>query len=219
MEVYNITVKDKKGKMQSVAYYYVYTPNHAIYEPSQYIDEYKKIVTDPQMRKEVESKQGPVSFIADMIKEENRDKSKKRLTYVCGPYVIERESQRTDENFMAYCCWAKEGQEGYSPVDHSVPHVEVEGVSTGISEWVRHYSFHKMDDGTYEVELDEAWYWGGSHDDGGTVKRPVPDEWFELPYEQFLEKLLTICGAARYKFTVEELLARQGLRQFFGFEE
>lgn len=218
MEVYNITVKDKEGEMQSIAYYYVYTEKHAIFAPSPFIDEYKDIVPDPRMWEQVESKTGPVGFIAEMIKEENRETSTGRRTYVCGPYVIERESKRIGDDFMVYACGAKNGEAGYSAVSHSVPHEEVKGIPTGIDEWVRHYSFHKMDDGTYEAELDEAWYWGGSHEDGGTIVRPVPDEWFSLTYEQFLENVLTLCSAAHYRFTVEELLSCKGLESFFGFK-
>ena len=47
-----------------------------------------------------------------------------------------------------------------------------------MNEWAQHYCFVKMDDGTYQAELDEAWWWGGGHNDGGTIRTPVPEEWF-----------------------------------------
>lgn len=40
----------------------------------------------------------------------------------------------------------------------------------------------------------------------------------ELPYEDFLKKLVTLASAAHYGFTPELLLAKPGLRAFFGCE-
>ncbi len=87
----------------------------------------------------------------------------------------------------------------------------------GMREWASWYAFNKMDDGTYEAELDEAWWWGGGHNDGGTIRREIPEEWFELPYEDFLEKVVTLAAASHYGFTAEILLEKKGLKEFFGF--
>ena len=84
-------------------------------------------------------------------------------------------------------------------------------------EWASWYAFNKMDDGTYEAELDEAWWWGGGHNDGGTIHREIPEEWFDLPYKDFLEKVVTLAAASHYGFTAEILLAKEGLKEFFGF--
>ena len=86
-------------------------------------------------------------------------------------------------------------------------------------EWCSWYAFNKMDDGTYEAELDEAWWWGGGHNDGGTIRREIPEEWFELPYEEFLDNVVGLAAAWHYGFTVEILLEREGLREFFGYEQ
>ena len=86
-------------------------------------------------------------------------------------------------------------------------------------EWCSWYAFNKMDDGTYEAELDEAWWWGGGHNDGGTIRREIPEEWFELPYEEFLDNVVGLAAGWHYGFTAEILLERKGLREFFGYEQ
>ena len=86
-----------------------------------------------------------------------------------------------------------------------------------MKEWASWYCFNKMDDGTYEAELDEAWWWGGGHNDGGTIHTAIPEEWFDLPYEEFLEHVVGLASAAHYGFTVKELKSKKGLRKFFGF--
>ena len=84
-------------------------------------------------------------------------------------------------------------------------------------EWASWYCFNKMDDGTYEAELDEAWWWGGGHNDGGTIRTPIPEEWHKLPYDEFLEKVIYLSSAAHYKFTIEDLKEKKGLKKFFGY--
>ena len=75
-----------------------------------------------------------------------------------------------------------------------------------------------MDDGTYEAELDEAWWWGGGHNDGGTIRNEIPEAWFDLPYDEFLENVVTLSAAAHYGFAAEDLKEKRGLREFFGFK-
>ena len=77
--------------------------------------------------------------------------------------------------------------------------------------------FNKKDDGTYEAELDEAWWWGGGHNDGGTMRQKVPEEWLDLPYDELLESLVTLVRADHYGFTAEHLRRKEGLREFLGF--
>ena len=81
-------------------------------------------------------------------------------------------------------------------------------------EWCSWYAFNKMDDGTYQAELDEAWCWGGSHNDGGTIRREIPEEWLDLPYDDFLKEVVRIASAAHYGFTPELLKERAGLKEF-----
>ena len=80
-------------------------------------------------------------------------------------------------------------------------------------------SFNKMDDGTFEAELDEQWCWGGGHNDGGTIHTEIPEEWQELPYDEFLEMVVTLAAAAHYGFTPEILKSRKGLKEFFGYTD
>ncbi|MBR6365616.1 MAG: hypothetical protein IKS10_05925 [Lachnospiraceae bacterium] len=44
-----------------------------------------------------------------------------------------------------------------------------------------------------------------------------PEEWFALPYEEFIDRVLTLVSAAHYGFTREILLKREGLKEFFEF--
>ena len=46
----------------------------------------------------------------------------------------------------------------------------------------------------------------------------IPEEWFELPYEEFLENVVTLSAAAHYGFTPDELKEKEGLKEFFGFK-
>ncbi len=74
--------------------------------------------------------------------------------------------------FMVYDRMAREGSSAYSPKSHSAPHFEGHYVE-GMEEWASHYCFNKKEDGTYEAELDEAWY-EGSHYGGGTINVAIP---------------------------------------------
>jgi hypothetical protein len=121
------------------------------------------------------------------------------------------------EKFWVYRRSANKGNADYSPKAHSAPHREGSRVVEGMEEWASWYAFNKKDDGTFEAELDEAWD-EGSHYGGGTIRAEVPEAWLDLPWEEFLERLVTLAAAAHYGFTPEDLEARRGLKAFFGFE-
>ena len=101
--------------------------------------------------------------------------------------------------------------------NHSAPHCEGSGPIEGMSEWASWYRINRKDDGTFEAELDEAWWWGGGHNDGGTMRAEVPEEWMELPYDKFLENLVTLVRAEHYGFIAESLKRKKGLREFLGY--
>jgi hypothetical protein len=61
-------------------------------------------------------------------------------------------------------------------------------------------------------------WWGGGHNEGGTIHTDIPEEWFELSYDEFLENVVTLSAASHYGFTPDELKEKQGLKEFFGFE-
>ena len=82
--------------------------------------------------------------------------------------------------------------------------------------WVSWYCFNRKEDGTYEAELDEAWY-EGSHNGGGTIIAAIPQEWFGLTYDEFLSHVITLASATKYGFTVETLKEKNGLKDFFGY--
>ena len=117
--------------------------------------------------------------------------------------------------FMIYHRYAKKGEDTYSPKSHSAPHYEGRYIE-GMEEWASWYCFNKKEDGTYEAELDEAWN-EGSHNGGGTIHVDIPMEWFDLSYEDFLERIVTLASAAHYGFTSDDLKGRKGLKEFFGF--
>ena len=85
-------------------------------------------------------------------------------------------------------------------------------------EWTTWYAFDKMDDGTYQASLDESWWWGGGHNEGGTIHTDIPEKWFELSYDEFLENVVTLSAASHYGFTPDELKEKKGLKEFFGFK-
>lgn len=165
-------------------------------------------------RKRVKS----IRVFKQLIREENRVPGRKRIIYKNGPVSAERRPRESGERFYVYRRNAEKGEPDYSPLDHDAPHYEGGENPHGMREWACWYAFNKMDDGTYEAALDEAWWWGGSHNDGGTIHREIPEEWFDLPYEEFLENVITLAAAAHYGFTVEQLEKREGLKEFFGFE-
>lgn len=158
---------------------------------------------------------GNIDVLTKMITEENRQKDRRRAVYYCDEFIIRRQAKRTGESYLVYNRMAKEGEPGYSKKSHAVPHLEPG--AKDMDEWVNHYQFNKLDDGTYEAELDEAWWWGGSHTDGGTLYRDIYDTWQDLPYDEFLENVITVAAAKHYLFTVEDLKACEGLKEFFGY--
>ena len=163
------------------------------------------------------SQKRPIAALKAMMTESNRVAGKKRPIYVDGPFRLERVPQETGERFWVYRRDAEKGQPGYSEKDHSAAHYEGPKTPDGMQEWTTWYAFEKMDDGTYQASLDESWWWGGGHNDGGTIRTEIPEEWFELPYDAFLEKVVTLSAASHYGFTPDELRAKEGLKEFFGF--
>ena len=212
---YNLTYHDKFVGIYEVldnqTYYY-------------YVSSWKSDITDCKellaqmgLLKDIESKQ-PIAAIEAMMKEENRVAGRKRPIYKDGDFTLERIPHETDDRFLVYRCGAKKNEQGYSDKDHSAPHYEGPKTPEGMKEWTTWYAFEKMDDGTYQASLDESWWWGGGHNDGGTIHTIIPDEWFELSYDEFLENVVTLSAAAHYGFTPDELKEKKGLKEFFGFE-
>ena len=121
------------------------------------------------------------------------------------------------EKFYIYRRDARKGSPAYSPKPHSAPHYEGRYIE-GMEEWASWYCINKKDDGTYEAELDEAWN-EGSHNGGGTITVDIPKEWFDLPYDDFLEHVITLAAAAHYGFTANDLKQKKGLKEFLGYEK
>ena len=119
--------------------------------------------------------------------------------------------------FMVYDRMATKGSSAYSPKSHSAPHFVGHYVE-GMEEWASHYCFIRKEDGTYEAELDEAWN-EGSHYGGGTINVAIPKDWFDLSYDEFLERVVTLAAAKHYGFTSDDLKEKGDLKEFFGFEE
>ena len=188
---YNVYYKD-----HCIAGYFVYENGDANYSTSDFpfIGLEKEDI--PQVFKRSTEKKGAVPFIAEIMTEENRVKDMKRPVYQSGNMTVKRVPQETGEKFIVYKRSAKKGEEGYSAKDHSAPHYEGPKTPEGMKEWASWYCFNKMDDGTYEAELDEAWWWGGGHNDGGTIHTEIPEEWFDLSYDEFLENVVTLAAAA-----------------------
>ncbi len=161
----------------------------------------------------------PMKPFSEIIREANRVPGRRQHIYVQGPITLCRIPNETGEKFWVYRRSAEKGEPGYEEggKDHSAPHYEGPHTPEGMREWCSWYCFNKMDDGTFEAELDEAWWWGGGHNDGGTIRRPIPEEWFELGCDEFLERVVTLCAAKHYHFEAEDLRAKEGLLEFFGF--
>ena len=211
---YRITYEDKY-----VGHYYIFNDHTYSYSVNSWeneLEDIKDILKQQGLLKNIESKQ-PIKAIDQMIDESFRVKGKKQPVYVDGPFTVTRIPQESDDCFLVYRCGAEKGEPGYSPKSHSAPHYEGPKTPEGMTEWTTWYKFVKMDDGTYEAALDESWWWGGSHNDGGTIHTPIPEEWFQLPYDEFLENVVTLSAAAHYGFTPDELKEKEGLREFFGF--
>ena len=211
---YKVFYNDKE-----IGYYYVFNDDTIRYYtawgcPWDIEKELKELGLD----KEYDGKKR-IRVLTAAIKEENRMPGRKHRIYNDGPLRLERVPKETDERFSVYRRQAEKGEPDYSPLPHDAPHREGPNSPEGMREWASWYAFNKMDDGTYEAELDEAWWWGGGHNDGGTIRNEIPEEWFELPYEEFLSRVVTLSAAAHYGFTAETLLEKEGLKAFFGFEE
>ena len=172
----------------------------------------------PEVFKHEVEKKGAVPFMAEIITEQNRVKGRKQPFYHSGDFSVRRVPGETGKKFWIYRRSAKKGEEGYSEQDYSAAHYEGPKTPEGMKEWASWYCFNEMDDGTYEAELDEAWWWGGGHNDGGTIHTEIPEEWFALPYDEFLAKVVPLAHAAHYGFTAEELKEKEGLKEFFGFK-
>ena len=203
-----------------VGNYYVFdnhTYNYNVSSWASDIKDCKDLLAQMGLLKNIESDQ-PVAAIEAMMKEENRVAGRKRPIYKVGDFTLERIPQETDDRFLVYRCGAKKNEAGYSEKDHSAPHYEGPKTPEGMREWTTWYAFDKMDDGTYQASLDESWWWGGGHNDGGTIHTDIPEEWFELPYDEFLENVVTLSAAAHYGFTPDELKEKKGLKEFFGFK-
>lgn len=207
-----------KGKQVAILYTYTNKSIHYIaYENAQkeFLPEMKALGMD----KEIDDREHKtVQFLYDVIKEENRVPGTRKRIYQSGDIRITREPRDVDKIWI-YRCSAEKGEPGYSEKRYVVPHCEGGKEIEGMNAWASWYCFNKKDDGMFEAELDEAWWWGGGHNDGGTIRREVPEEWLSLPYGEFLEKVVTLASAAYYGFTAEILRNVEGLKAFFGFED
>ena len=207
-----------KGKF--VGIYYVmddHTYSYCVSSWESDIKDCKDLLAQMGLLKDIESKQ-PIAAIEAMIKEENRIAGRKRPIFKEGDFTLERVPVETVDRFLVYRCGANKNEPGYSSKDHSAPHYEGPKTPEGMKEWTTWYAFDKMDDGTFRASLDESWWWGGGHNDGGTINTEIPEEWFELSYDEFLENVVTLSSAAHYGFTPEELKEKKGLKEFFGFK-
>ena len=216
---YRLDYYEVKYNDRTIGYYNVYSDHTASFytawgSPWDIEAELKALNLD----KEQEGKK-TAGLFKNVIQDANRVPGTRQIIYQDGPLRLEREPQETNERYSVYRRSAEKGDPDYSPLPHDAPHWEGDKTPEGMREWASWYAFNKMDDGTYQAELDEAWWWGGGHNDGGTIRRPIPEEWFELPYEEFLENVVTLAAAAHYGFTAEMLLEKKGLKEFFGFKD
>ena len=145
---------------------------------------------------------------------QNRNSGRKGTVYSSGQLTVERCPKTTGCIYSVYRRSARRNAPDYSEFSHEALTHGGSAVSR-----VERYAFIKMDDGTFSVCLEESWYQGGSHNDGGTVSEPIPEEWFKLQYDGFLENLVTLASASRYGFSADVLKNRKGMKEFFGFEK
>ena len=190
---------------RTVGYYYVYSDDSVSYStawgsPWDLEEQLKALKLDKEKKRKK-----PLKQFSDIICEEYRIPGTRKRIYQKDMIRLERYSRETDERYYVYKRSAEEGDPEYSPLRHDAPHNEGPHTPEGMREWASWYAFVKMDDGNYQAELDEAWWWGGGHNDGGTIRREIPEEWFDLPYEEFLENVVTLAAAAHYGFTAEML--------------
>ena len=198
---------------------YAYSNHKVSYSAFDSAKEYsnRKEFKDLGLDKDIDStSKKTLCAVFDTIKDENRMPGTRKMIWQSGDLRIERVPEDIDK-FWIYRRSAEKGEVGYSEKSYSVPHCEGNGPIPGMNEWASWYCFNKKDDGMYEAELDEAWWWGGGHNDGGTIRTEVPEEWLSLTYEEFLERVVTLSAAAHYGFTAEELKEKDGLKEFFGF--
>ena len=203
---------------KTVGYYYVYSDDSVSYStawgsPWDLEEQLKALKLDKEKKRKK-----PLKQFSDIICDQYRIPGTRKRIYQKDMIRLERYSRETDERYYVYKRSAEEGDPEYSPLRHDAPHNEGPHTPEGMREWASWYAFVKMDDGNYQAELDEAWWWGGGHNDGGTIRREIPEEWFDLPYEEFLENVVTLAAAAHYGFTAEMLREKKGLKEFFGFE-
>ena len=212
MNQYEVFYKD-----QTVGYYYVFSDQTVSYNVAwgSPWDMEAELSALDLCREQEHVK--PIKRFAELIDERKRVPGRKRIIYQDGPLRMERKPKETDERYSVYRRSADENEPDYSPLPHDAPHKEGPFTPEGMREWASWYAFVKLDDGTYQAELDEAWWWGGGHNDGGTIRREIPEEWFALPYEEFLENVVCLAAAAHYGFTAQMLLEKDGLKAFFGF--
>ncbi len=123
-----------------------------------------------------------IPYFRDLMAEENRVPGTRKTVYRRGDVSVTRIPKDAD-SFSIY----KRGTADDDKEGHSAPHCEGSGPIEGMREWASWYCINKKDDGTFEAELDEAWWWGGGHNDGGTMREGVPEEWLDLPYDELLE--------------------------------
>lgn len=198
--------------------YYVYTNGGVCYEPYEhyikpYLKKLKALGLDKEIREDKENE-----FFKNLKKAKNRVPNTRKIIYADGLLKIEKIPNNIDR-FLVYKCGAEKGEEGYSPKKYDAPHYEGEKTPEGMREWVTWYAFNKKEDGMFEAELDESWWWGGGHNDGGTIRTEIPEEWLSLPYDEFLENVVTLSSASHYGFTAEDLKKIKGLKKFFGFKK
>ncbi len=166
----------------------------------------------PEILRKSRSSGSRIPFFRDLMAEENLVPGTRKTVYKKGDVSVTRIPKDTD-SFRIY----RRGTADDDKEDHSAPHCEGSGPVEGMREWASWYCINKKDDGTFEAELDEAWWWGGGHNGGGTMREEIPEEWLDLPYGEFLEKIVTLVRADHYGFTAEHLRRKKSLREFLGF--
>ena len=164
-----------------------------------------------------ETQEKPRGFFFEMINEKNRVKERRRPIYISGDFRLERVPIKVEKEFLVYKRDAKKGSSAYSPLPHDAPHYEGSKTPDGMREWANFYKFELLDDGTYRAALDEAWD-GGSYYSGGTINTDIPEEAFELSYDEFLAGVVKLAAAEHYGFTAEQLFQKKGLKEFFGYK-
>ena len=177
-----------------------------------YADEMKALGLDKDIKS---ASRKTVSAIFGIMDDDHRVPRTRKRIWQSGDLKVERVPEDVDK-FWIYRRSAEKGEAGYSPKEYDAPHSEGGRVIPGMTEWASWYCFNRKDDGMYEAELDEAWNAGG-HNDGGTIRTEVPEEWLGLPYDEFLERVVTLSAASHFGFTAEELKEKEGLKEFFGY--